>query len=87
MTDISSYKKSLSEDYKIENNLSRLSNPLSAEYLNDKTGLTNYSQEMPRQKYDKDVAELAETVRLLNNMAPTKMPEYNFNTEEINGER
>ena len=87
MADLSNYQKSLSEDYKIENKLSRLSNPLSAEYLNEKVGLSNYSQEMLRPKYDKDVEELAETVRLLNNMAPTKMPEYNFNTEEINGER
>ena len=87
MTDISSYKKSLSEDYAVENSLSRLSNPLSVEYMNDKTALNNYSQEVPRPKYDKDIEEIAETVRILNNMAPKKMPEYNFNCEEINGER
>lgn len=48
--------------------------------------LTNYSQSLPRNTYDNDMAVLLEVVRILNNMAPIKMPVYNFNTAEINGD-
>ena len=47
----------------------------------------NYSQTYSRPKYDKDVLQIIEIVRILNNMAPLHMPEYNFNIDEINGER
>lgn len=62
------------------------SNPLEAKVSNN-TNLTDYSQELPRPKYDKDSSEIIEIVRILNNMAPISMPEYNFNLDEINGER
>lgn len=62
------------------------SNPL-AEKKNVSIALTNYSQETNRPKYDNDINEIIEIVRILNNMAPLRMPIYNFNLEEINGER
>lgn len=87
MSDLSKYKQSLTKNYETDISLINQSNPLSVESLNEKTGLSNYNQEIPRPKYDADIQELAETVRLLDNMAPKSMPEYNFNAEEINGER
>lgn len=65
---------------------SPLSNPLEAKVDAFKTSLSDYSQEIPRPKYDSDVADIVEIVRILNNMAPIRMPEYNFNLNEINGE-
>lgn len=63
------------------------SNPLSSRAKINSNSLSNYSQTVARPKYDRDISEIAEIVRLLNNMAPLSMPEYNFNIDEINGER
>jgi len=63
------------------------SNPLKARAEIASNELKNYSQTLPRPKYDGDIAQVVEIVRILNNMAPIRMPEYNFNIEEINGER
>lgn len=65
----------------------QLSNPLGAKNSTTGIALTNYSQELPRPKYDKDITEIIEIVRVLNNLAPIRMPIYNFNIDEINGER
>ena len=65
---------------------SETSNPL-AEKKNSSLALTCFSQEMNRPKYDNDLNEILEIVRILNNLAPIRMPIYNFNIEEINGER
>lgn len=62
------------------------SNPLAEKNINS-IALTNFSQEINRPKYDKDLNEIIEIVKLLNNLAPIRMPIYNFNLEEINGER
>ena len=62
------------------------SNPLVAENATN-LALSSYSQETNRPKYDKDLSEILEVVRILNNLAPLRMPIYNFNLEEINGER
>jgi hypothetical protein len=63
------------------------SNPLSSQILKKDSVLSNYTQSITRPKYDKDVIEVIEVVRILNNMAPIRMPVYNFNIDEINGER
>lgn len=63
------------------------SNPLSFSAAEAESALSNFSQSLPRSTYDSDMAELLEVVRILNNMAPIRMPVYNFNLEEINGER
>jgi len=63
------------------------SNPLSSQNLNNKSVLTDYTQSIKRPKFDQDIAEIVEVVRILNNMAPLRMPVYNFNIDEINGER
>ena len=60
-----------------------LSNPLSANTENLPSG---YTQTLPRNTYDNDMAEVLEVVRILNNMAPIRMPVYNFNANEINGD-
>ena len=65
---------------------SPLSNPLLEKRGDFKNALSDYSQEIPRPTYDKDIADIIEIVRIINNMAPINMPEYNFNIEEINGE-
>jgi len=65
---------------------SPFSNPLVAKTDNYNNMLSDYSQEIPRPKYDKDIADIVEIVRILNNLAPIRMPEYNFNLNEINGE-
>lgn len=62
------------------------SNPLVAK-MNSNIALTNYSQEINRPKYDNDINEVLEVVRILNNLAPLRMPIYNFNIDEINGDR
>jgi hypothetical protein len=67
--------------------LFQASNPLSSQVLNTDSGLANYSQSMKKPKYDNDIIEVIETVRVLNNLAPLRMPIYNFNAEEINGEQ
>ena len=64
-----------------------LSNTLKPQIENTKSDLKNYVQIIPRPKYDEDIARVVEIVRILNNMAPIRMPEYNFNIDEINGER
>lgn len=65
---------------------SEASNPLTAKKQSTKNILSDYSQEITRPKYDDDIAEIVEVVRLLNNLAPLRMPVYNFNIDEINGE-
>ena len=64
-----------------------LSNPLSDKTNVNLEWLSNYTQEVKRPKYDQDLSEILEIVRILNNMAPVSMPEYNFVADEINGER
>ena len=66
--------------------LGQLSNPLTEIKSNAGLALTDYSQTISRKIQDKELTEILEVVRILNNMAPIKMPEYNFNIEEINGE-
>ena len=87
MTDYSKFKSSIEKEKKISKDISQLSNPLSSVLQNSNNQLSNYSQSIPRKQYDKDINEIIEIVRVLNNMAPIRMPEYNFNIDEINGER
>lgn len=68
-------------------NALKSSNPLYAKKEVSNTALSDYSQSFPRPQYDKDISEIVEIVRLLNNLAPQRMPLYNFNIDEINGER
>ena len=48
--------------------------------------LTSYTKTVQRPNYDADVAGIIEIVRILNNMAPLRMPIYNFDISEINGD-
>ena len=65
---------------------SEISNPLAEKKVSE-MALSNFSQEINRPKYDADLNEIIEVVRILNNLAPLKMPVYNFNVDEINGDR
>ena len=75
---------------KAENSLTNdwieASNPLTMRNYDNKKALNHYSQETKRQNYDRDIVEILEVVRILNNLAPMRMPVYNFNFNEINGE-
>lgn len=85
--DHSKLKSDLEKDRKASLDFLQTSNPLGSKTVGgEKLALNNYSQTSPRQQYDKDIAEILEVVRILNNMAPIRMPEYNFNIDEINGE-
>ena len=87
MVDYSQYKQSLQQEKSSTSELEQISNPLAS--VNNKTSsiIPEYSQEQARASYDSDIAEILEVVRILNNLAPLKMPVYNFNLDEINGER
>lgn len=63
------------------------SNPLADIKSNPTIALSDYTQSVPKPKYDNDIAQIIETVKILNNLAPLRMPMYNFNIDEINGER
>ena len=87
MSDFSKFKISIENEKKVSLGMAQQSNPLSERAENHQNAICDYSQTLPRQQYDKDIAEIVEIVRILNNLAPIKMPEYNFNIDEINGER
>lgn len=86
MTDYSKIKMSLGLGSNQQYSDTGSSNPLHSSLGESESALSNYSQSLPRNTYDKDMAELLEVVRILNNMAPIRMPVYNFNVNEINGE-
>ena len=65
---------------------SQASNPLASRINVSDKAVGEYSQSIPRNNYDGDLNEILEIVRILNNMAPIRMPVYNFNVDEINGE-
>lgn len=85
MMDYSKFRTSIENEKKVNNTL-QTSNPLNTKSDDSYLALSDYSQSIPRQQYDKDISEIVEIVRILNNMAPLRMPEYNFNINEINGE-
>ena len=64
----------------------QFSNPLSVSSANSQVALSQYTQVRPKPKYDDDTAGIVEVVKILNNLAPIRMPVYNFNINEINGD-
>ncbi len=70
----------------IENLNNMISNPLVAETSMASCAIDEYTKTAPRPKFDSDLSQILEVVRILNNVAPVSMPEYNFNADEINGE-
>lgn len=73
------------DSYDIKYNKS--SNPLTSQANISANNLKSYTKTTEQPKYDEDISKIVEVVRILNNMAPVRMPEYNFNIDEINGER
>ena len=82
----SRYRASVENEKKMKAELFELSNPLAATKKTVSSVMDNYTQEINRPKYDSDIVEMVEVVRILNNLAPLRMPVYNFNLDEINGE-
>lgn len=82
----SGYKASIENERKVKSMLPEFSNPLSETQQGVNSVMDNYSQEIKRPRYDKDIVEMVEVVRILNNLAPLRMPIYNFKLDEINGE-
>lgn len=87
MVDYSNFKIVVENERRISGDFFEASNPLSAKSNGTELALSDYTQSFPRQQFDEDISEIIEIVRILNNMAPIRMPEYNFNIDEINGER
>ncbi|MBE7703769.1 MAG: hypothetical protein E7Z89_06955 [Cyanobacteria bacterium SIG28] len=83
---VDSRQKNINRDLSYLGMASTFSNPLKSKSANEASALENYTQELPRGKYDNDLIEIVEVVRILNNLAPLRMPVYNFNADEINGE-
>jgi len=54
--------------------------------VNSSVSIANYRQEGIRPAYDYDSAEIISEANSVNNMIPQKLPVYNFNADEINGE-
>ena len=71
----------------VEKDAIQKSNPIQQNKIGSDLMLTNYSQTFSRHQHDEEFSSILEVVRILNNMAPVQMPEYNFNIDEINGER
>ena len=80
------YKASVENERTMKAEMFELSNPLAATKKTISSVMDNYTQEFSRPKYDSDITEMIEVVRILNNLAPIRMPVYNFNLDEINGE-
>ena len=72
---------------KHEKQTDQSSNPLRTGEISAANNLQQYSRTLERPTYDEDAQQIIEIARILNNMAPISMPEYNFNIDEINGER
>lgn len=87
MSDFKNYKASLENEVANSSAGSQTSNPLraSAEVMSD-SALSEYSQSMQKPNFDRDLSSILEVVRILNNMAPIRMPVYSFNFDEINGD-
>ena len=79
-------KASVENERRMKAEMFELSNPLAATKKTISSVMDNYTQEVSRPKYDSDITEMIEVVRILNNLAPIRMPVYNFNLDEINGE-
>ena len=82
---VNKQKNIINKSEEIES-FSEISSPLAEKKVSE-MALSNFSQEINRPKYDADLNEIIEVVRILNNLAPLKMPVYNFNVDEINGDR
>ena len=88
MNDYSNFKSVIKQEQgNLDSNKVQTSNPLSMKAEIDSIALTDFSQETLRPKYDKDINDIIEVVKILNNLVPIRMPIYNFNIDEINGER
>lgn len=87
MVDYSKFKTSLENERNIAKDMAQSSNPLAEKAGISERVVCDYTQTLPRQNYDKDMVEIIEIVRILNNMAPVKMPEYCFEIDKVNGER
>ena len=88
MTDYSNFNASLRIDRTtIAEYLEQTSNPMYARAEISSLALSDYNQTIPRPKYDKDILEIIEMSRVLNNLAPIKISIPSLKLDEINGDR
>ena len=66
MSDFSKFKISIENERKVSSGMVQQSNPLSERAENYQNTICDYTQSLPRQQYDKDIAEIVEIVRILN---------------------
>ena len=88
MADFSNFKASLRIDRRtIAEYLEQISNPINAQAEVGSIALSDYNQTIPRPKFDKDVSEIIEMSRILNNLAPIKIAIPKLKVDETNGDR
>ena len=87
MSEYLKFKSSIENEKVVSAGLAQKSNPLATKITDSALALTDYSKSLSRRQHDEDLTKMLEVVRILNNLAPIRMPEYIFNIEEINGER
>ncbi len=88
MSDFSQFKAKLKINQKnISEYLEQASNPLSERAEISTLALSDYNQVVPKPRFDKDALEIVEFARVLNNLAPIRIPVPSFRLDEINGDR
>lgn len=88
MSNFSNFNARLKINQKnISEYLEQTSNPLSERTEISSLALSDYNQVVPKPKHDKDILEIIEISRVLNNLAPIKIPVPSFKLDEINGDR
>ena len=60
MTDHRKYKISVEKDREYSQQMLQASNPLAAKINTSNIAISDYSKEIPRPKYDKDILEIVE---------------------------
>ena len=66
--------------------ISQFSSTVDQDVVNTNLYVSNYIQSTQRNNADDDLNKIVNTVRVLNNLVPYRMPIYNFEISEINGE-
>ena len=79
MSDFSQFKAKLKINQKnISEYLEQASNPLSERAEISTLALSDYNQVVPKPRFDKDALEIVEFARVLNNLAPIRIPVPSF---------
>lgn len=81
------YSRSIeTSEFVNQKNELQATNPLYQKNERDGVAMGEYTQVQSRIGYDEDVLEILNVSKMLNNLVPIRMPIYNFNINEINGD-